>query len=131
MKILAFNYPNIEILAYTDPSERSKLLYDIKSGISTREIVKNLVKVRSSNVWSYGINIKHNGDETGDVYTQFKDNNGGPGDIYVYYNVPVKIYRRWVSTPSKGHFFWKNIRNQFNYSKLTGDRRGKLKNAVN
>ena len=124
-------YPNIEILAFTDKYTKQDLLYDIKSGISTKEITKNLVKVRSSNVWSYGINVKRNGDDVGDVYTQFKDTNGGPGDIYVYYDVPVKVYRRWVTSPSKGHYFWKNIRNQFNYSKLTGDKRGKLQNAVN
>ena len=80
---------------------------------------------------TYKINIKRNGDKFGDVYVQFKGKNGGPGDIYVYYDVPVRTYRRWVSAPSKGHYFWQYIRNNFKYSKLTGNKRGKLENAIN
>lgn len=103
----------------------------ITAGISTRDLAKNLVRVKSSNVWAYAINIKRNGDRFGDVLVQFKDKNGGPGDLYIYYEVPVLTYRRWISAPSKGHYFWRYIRNNFRYSKLTGDKRGKLPNAVN
>ena len=98
---------------------------------SSRDITKNMVRVRSSNMWSYTINVKQMGDDTGDVYVQFKNANGGPGDVYVYYDVPIRIYRKWLSAPSKGHYFWVYIRDNYKYSKLTGDKRGKLKNAVN
>ena len=103
----------------------------ITAAMSSRDITKDMVRVKSSNMWSYKINIKNNGDDLGDVYVQFKDKNGGPGDIYVYYDVPVKIYQRWVGTTSKGHFFWRYVRDRFYYSKLTGDKRGKLRNAIN
>lgn len=103
----------------------------IVAAINTRNLTKNLVRVRSSNVWAYAINIRDRKDKTGDVIAQFKGKNGGPGDIYIYYDVPVNLYRRWVGAPSKGHFFWQYIRNNFQYSKLTGNKRGVLKNAVN
>lgn len=98
---------------------------------SARDITKDLVRVKSSNVWAYGIEIKDAKDKVSDVYIQFKDKNGGPGDIYRYFDIPVSLWRKFLGAPSKGHFFWKYIRNNFYYSKLTGDRRGKLKNAVN
>lgn len=98
---------------------------------SSREITKDLIRVKSSNVWSYGIEIKDNKAAKGDVYVQFKGKNGGPGDIYKYYDVPVNVWRKWVGAPSKGHFLWKYIRNNFPYSKLTGNKRGVLPNAVN
>lgn len=98
---------------------------------NTRDFSKNLVRVKSSNVWAYNMHIRDNNAKTGDVVAQFKNKDGGPGDIYIYYDVPIEIYRRWNTSPSKGHFFWVNIRNNYNYSKLTGDKRGKLRNAVN
>ena len=67
----------------------------------------------------------------GDMLVQFKGPKGGAGDIYLYYDVPVMLYRRWISAPSKGHFFWKYVRNNFSYRKLTGDKKGKLPNAIN
>lgn len=97
---------------------------------TARDLTKDLVRVRSSNIWSYGMNIRHNGDRTGDVLVQYKDAHGGPGDIYIYYDVPVKLYRQWQSAPSKGHFMWRFIRNNFKYSKLTGDKKTKLKNGI-
>ncbi len=103
----------------------------ILAGKSARELSKNLVRVKSSNVWAISINIKNRGDEKGDIIVQFKDEKGGPGDVYRLYGVPVRIYRQWVTAPSKGHFYWKYLRNNYLYSKLTGDKRGKLKNAVN
>lgn len=101
------------------------------ASISTRDLSKNMVRVKSSNIWSYGMNIRDNKSKTGDVLVQFKGKNGGPEDIYILYDVPIKLYRRWISAPSKGHFFWVYLRNNFKYSKLTGDKKGKLKNAVN
>lgn len=104
---------------------------DVFASVNTRELTRSMVRVRSSNVWSYGINIRNRKDKFGDVLAQFKGTNGGPGDIYMYLDVPVTVYRRWVSAPSKGHFFWQYIRNNYNYIKLTGDKRGKLDNAIN
>ena len=66
----------------------------------------------------------------GDMLMQFKAKNGGPGDIYIYYNVPNKLWQRFVAAPSVGHFFWENIRNVFTYAKLTGDKRTKLANGI-
>lgn len=132
MKILCRYIPEIDDMFICSSDGRNKICLDIiKAGISSREITRDMVKVRSSNVWAYKINIKKNGDKFGDVYVQFKGKNGGPEDIYVYYDVPVKVFRRWISAPSKGHYFWVNIRNNYSYSKLTGDKRGKLKNAIN
>jgi len=98
---------------------------------SSKEISKNMVRVKSSNIWSYTINIKDIKDKTGDVYVQFKGRNGGPADVYVYYDVPVRVWRNWIVYPSKGAYFWKYIRNNYKYSKLTGNKRGVLPNAVN
>lgn len=78
----------------------------IEASISTRDLTKNLVRVKSSNIWAYAINIKDRKDKTGDVVVQFKGRNGGPDDIYIYYDVPVMVYRRWISASSKGHYFW-------------------------
>lgn len=103
----------------------------VLAAINTKDLSKNLVKVRSSNVWAYGLNIKDRKDKTGDLVVQFKNKNGGAGDVYIYYDVPIVVYRRWQSAPSKGHYFWVYIRNNFKYSKLTGDKRGKLANAIN
>lgn len=103
----------------------------VEAAISTRDLSRNMVRVKSSNMWAYTINIREPKDKTGDVLAQFKGPKGGPGDIYIYYDVPVALWRRWIAAPSKGHFFWQYIRNNFKYSKLTGDKRGKLKNAIN
>lgn len=103
----------------------------ILAAISSRDLSKNLVRVKSSNVWAYTINVKDADAKVGDVLCQFKGNNGGPGDIYMYFDVPVTLWRRWLGAPSKGHFFWQYIRNTFYYRKLTGDKKGKLKNAIN
>ena len=103
----------------------------ITAGITTRDIAKDMIRVKSSNLWAYAMNIHGKSDDIGDVYVQFKNNTGGPGDVYVYYDVPVKVYRRWHSAPSKGHYFWQYIRNNFKYAKLTGDKLTKLKNGVN
>lgn len=99
--------------------------------VNTKNLAQDLVRVRSSNVWAYGLNIKDRKDKTGDLLVQFKNKNGGAGDVYMYYDVPTMLYRRWQSAPSKGHYFWVYIRNHFKYSKLTGDKHGKLKNAIN
>lgn len=103
----------------------------VLAAISSRDLSKNMVRVRSSNIWSYGINVKSNKDNKGDVIVQFKGPNGGPDDIYLYMDVPIKVWKRWITAPSKGHYFWQYIRNNYFYRKLTGDKRGKLRNAIN
>lgn len=95
---------------------------------TTQDFVKKLARVKSSNVWSYAFQPKD--ERTGDMLMQFKRKDGGPGDIYIYYNVPNKIWQRLVASPSKGHSFWQLIRNVYTYAKLTGDKRTHLPNGI-
>jgi len=95
---------------------------------TTQDFVKKLQRVKSSNVWSYAFQPKD--EKTGDMLMQFKAKNGGPGDIYIYYSVPNKIWQRLVASPSKGHAFWVLIRNIYTYAKLTGDKRTHLPNGI-
>lgn len=97
---------------------------------SSRDITDHMVRCKSSNIWGYAYDIQ-DGENEGTLYVQFKSDKGGAGDVYRYYEVPLRIYRKFISAPSKGHAHWKYIRHKFLYSKLTGDKRGKLKNAVN
>jgi hypothetical protein len=103
-----------------DTSKRNKT--------TTQDFVKKLARVKSSNVWSYAFQPKD--DKMGDMLMQFKAKNGGPGDIYIYYNVPNKVWQRLVAAPSKGHLFWTLIRNVYTYAKLTGDKRTHLPNGI-
>ena len=103
----------------------------ITAAINTKNLASQLQKVSSSNVWAYGLFTRSRKDRYRDLIVQFKAKEGGPGDIYIYYDVPFTLFRRWQATQSKGHFFWKHIRNYFKYSKLTGDKIGKLPNAIN
>lgn len=128
VNILTLNrYNIISNICMIDSSARNV----VEASISTRDISKTLVRVKSSNIWGYAINIKDSKSKTGDVIVQFKGKNGGPDDIYIYYDVPVMVYRRWLTAPSAGHYFWVYIRNRYKYSKLTGSKRGKLPNAIN
>jgi hypothetical protein len=90
-----------------------------------------MTRVDSSNIWSYGFNVKTGKDKTGDMFIQFKGRNGGPGEVYQYFDVPTSLWRRFISAPSKGHFFYVNFRSKFKYRKLTGDKKGKFANAIN
>lgn len=96
--------------------------------LSTRDMLKKMIRVKSSNLWSYAFQPKDY--NTGTMLIQFKGPNGGPNDVYVYYDIPNKLWQKFVAAPSKGAFFWRNIRNIFKYGKLTGDKRTKLKNGV-
>lgn len=40
------------------------------------------------------------------------------GSTYRYYDVPYDVYQGLVDATSKGRFFWRNIRNDFNYQRL-------------
>ena len=95
---------------------------------NTRDLAKKLIRVKSSNVWAYA--FQPNDYNKGTMLMQFKGANGGPDDIYIYYDVPNKLWQKFVAAPSKGHFFWQHIRNVFKYGKLTGDKRTKLKNGI-
>ena len=97
---------------------------------NSRQVTDRIVKTRSSNVYGYAYDLPEDSN-IGTLYIQFKNAFGGPGDLYRYYEVPLKIYHKFISSPSKGHSFWKLIRDKYQYSKLTGDKIGKLKNAVN
>lgn len=106
-------------------------IYSSQCTVRAASDSRDMVRVKSSNIWGFNIRIKDRKSGVGDVFVQFKGEQGGPGDVYVYYDVPVRTYRRWQTAPSKGHFFWQYIRNFYKYSKLTGDKRGKLANAIN
>lgn len=127
MKIIVSKVPQIVFCELFDSNHRDI----VTASISARDITKNMVRCKSSNIWSYALNVKSNKNNFGDMVIQFKGKNGGPDDIYMYYDVPVKLYRKFITAPSKGHFFWVYIRNNFTYRKLTGDKRGKLRNAIN
>lgn len=105
--------------------------HTILAASNSRNLSNKLVRTRSSNIWSYGFDIDDRKDKVGDLLVQFKNKNGEAGDLYMYYDVPVNVYRRWQSAPSKGHYFWVYIRDRYKYRKLTGNKRGVLPNAVN
>lgn len=96
--------------------------------LSTKELMKKMLRVKSSNLWSYAFQPKDF--NKGTMLIQFKGPTGGPDDVYVYYDIPSKLWQKFVAAPSKGAFFWKHIRNIFKYGKLTGDKRTKLANGV-
>ena len=128
VKKLVRSYESIVSMTLCDTGHRADV---IEAAISTKDLTKNMVRVKSSNIWAYNMNIRDRKDKVGDVLVQFKGKNGGPDDIYIYYDVPVMVYRRWHSAPSKGHYFWQYIRNVYKYAKLTGDKKTKLKNGIN
>lgn len=128
MKRLIVSIPEVEDIVFCHSEYRNQ----ITAAISSKDISKSMVRVKSSNVWAYNINVRKNGDTTGDIYVQFKNERGGPGDVYVYYNCPIRTYKKLVSAPSKGHAVWQYLRKpRVPYSKLTGDKRGKLPHAIN
>lgn len=103
----------------------------VTAAISSRNLSSKLQRVKSSNLWSYAFDTSDRDAKFGTMLIQFKGRQGGPGDIYQYFDVPINLWRRFISANSKGHFFWVYVRNNFPYRKLTGDKRGKLPNAVN
>lgn len=121
MKRLILNSEYISAAKHSSRNKRKQ---------NSRQITDRIVRCKSSNIWGYAYDIQQ-GENVGTLYIQFKNESGGSGDIYRYYEVPLRVYQRFISAPSKGHLFWQLIRNKFLYSKLTGDKRGKLKNAVN
>lgn len=119
---------NIEAVTLASTRIRRNSSITAKSNFTTKDFIKKLIRVKSSNMWSYAYQPKDN--YKGDVLIQFKGANGGPDDIYIYYDVPAKTWQKLVAAPSKGHAFWVLIRNVFKYAKLTGDKRTHLPNGI-
>lgn len=129
MNILSMDQiPEIYAIFFSDSLEENQA---IMASISSRDITKKMIRVKSSNLWSYCIDVRHAKDKTGIVYVQFKGERGGPGDVYCYYDVPVVVYQKLLAATSKGHAFWKYLRGKFLYSKLTGDKKTKMPGGVN
>lgn len=122
------NVDPIESACICDPNADMQA---VTAAISSRNLSSKLQRVKSSNLWSYAFDTSDRDAKFGTMLIQFKGRQGGPGDIYQYFDVPINLWRRFISANSKGHFFWVYIRNNFPYRKLTGDKRGKLPNAVN
>lgn len=125
------NSLHCEVLSSEDIKYAMSSRTTVLASISSRELTKNMVRVRSSNVWAYCINIKDRKDKEGDVLVQFKGPKGGAGDIYIYYGVPLNIWRKILASPSKGHAVWQYLRGKYTYAKLTGDRKTKMRGGIN
>ena len=93
----------------------------IAATTSSGDIADRIIRVNSSNVYGYYMDVRRHTDHTGTLYIQFLKK-GRPGDIYAYYDVPLEIGRKLASTSSKGHYVWKYIRNRYQTAKLTGDK---------
>lgn len=93
----------------------------IAAATGSGDISNHIIRVHSSNVYGYYMDVRRHTDRTGTLYIQFLKN-GQPGDIYAYYDVPVEIGRKLASTSSKGHYVWKYIKNKYQTAKLTGDK---------
>lgn len=137
------HYPNTEdgldnAIRYVESTYRSvnvdvssEVTSTITSAINTRDLASHIGQVKSSNIWGYYYYKPDRKSRDGYLLIQFKDKNGGKGDVYIYYDVPFTVYRKLETTNSKGHYFWVYIRNYYKYSKLTGNKRGVLPNAIN
>lgn len=106
-------------------------LQTVLAAISTRDLTKNMIRVKSSNIWAWMINIKERKDREGDVFIQFKGPKGGGGDIYQFFSVPINVWRRLITSPSAGHAFWVLIRDKYSFRKLTGDKKTKMRGGIN
>lgn len=42
------------------------------------------------------------------------------GAQYEYYDCPEEIFNEFLEAPSKGRFFWRNIRGIYRYRKIRG-----------
>lgn len=81
---------------------------------SSTDVLYDLVflKPKSSSIYAYS--MRNNTEMPGmcTMYIQFKVN-GKAVDIYSYKNVPISVYTGLCIAPSKGQYFYQNIRNQF------------------
>lgn len=123
----SYNIDSIELVPF-DAKTKICGMTNVYARTNSRDLADKLIRVKSSNIWSYAFQPRN--DKIGDMLIQFKNKQGGPADIYMYYNVPSSLWRRFVAAPSKGHFMWEFIRHVFKYSKLTGDKKTKLANGI-
>jgi hypothetical protein len=56
--------------------------------------------------------------ETDKLYIQFQDDEGGPGAIYEYADVPRDRYQRLLEANSTGSMFGKLIKGKFAYARV-------------
>lgn len=61
-------YPEILCMTFSSTKNRTQIL-----AANTKDLAANLSRVRSSNIWSYGFNMKDRHDKTGDIVVQFKN----------------------------------------------------------
>jgi len=89
----------------------------INSAISTRELAKNLRRVKSSNIYAIAY------DATSKTMLVRFHRNGVPTATYIYYDVPIQTYRQFFTKPSVGKHFWETVRNntRIHYQKLRGN----------
>lgn len=69
-----------------------------------------MIKVESSNVIAVG----HDGK---DLYVEY------PAGVYKYNDVPVTIYEKLLKAPSKGRFMNEEIRNNYEYTRIPGNKK--------
>ena len=52
------------------------------------------------------------------ILTFWKYKQKGPGGTYLYYNVPLEVWKALQLASSKGRYFWYFIRGRFNFRRL-------------
>lgn len=86
-----------------------------------RELIYNRwVETTSSNLDEVFFEIDPlptQGDETGTLIVRFHDKNGNFTSEYTYSYVPTMIYEEMLKAPSKGSYFYWNIRMEYPYYK--------------
>lgn len=82
--------------------------YPIKAGLKPKEI-----DVESSNIHS----VRYSSGAQ-ELYIKFKRSGSTPTE-YVYYDVPFIVYKKMLSAPSHGKFFHKEIKNRYEYEKIS------------
>lgn len=81
----------------------------------TRDLIMGrMYDVTSSNVHSIGMRIDEPSSRTGQLFIRFlggdSQNRAGLGSMYEYRDVPVDLFREFLSAASKGTFVWDHIR---------------------
>ena len=74
-------------------------------------VSQEMVMVQSSNVHSIGIRLDPSG--LGDSHillVRFLADGGGPGSLYEYFGIPIKLWDSFMLARSKGTFVWDHIR---------------------
>jgi hypothetical protein len=62
-----------------------------------------MIKVESSNIMEIGYDEEH-----GDMYVKFKSNK-----MYMYSDVPVKVFNELLEAESKGKYLNKNVKGMY------------------